>query len=454
MPLPFGRSEPLFDRVEPRFTRDNDPVQDDRLFGDWSVPSATGLEINQQTAMSVAAVMACVSMLSEDFAKLTPSLYRKNPDGGRTAIDAEAHPVAQLLEAPNDWQTWYEFGQQMSAAFELRGNAYAVIVRDGRGRPVMLVPVNPDMVGLWESPDGSLFYYVTRTGMHMMAVLRGEPLLIPAADMLHVKGLSSNGLLGLSRISLNREAVALALGYEQQAARWMGQGGKPSGVLQTEQRLTTEAAKRMAQDWRDATQGILKTGRIAVLEQGLKFQALSLSANDLQFIASRTFQLQEIARMFRIPQHMIGELSRSTNNNVTQQSQEYVNFTISSKTTMWRQVWSKVFGLSAQKLFIGFDMMVLLEGDLITRFQANRLALSGWSSVNEVRLAEGKNPSPTPAADKIFRPTNMAPLDSDVFTAVALPGEGDPGIGSENGGENPGGGRPSPTVLNPDQEPS
>lgn len=444
-------------RVEPSFgvARAADDA-DAMLFGDvgWSVPSHTGIRIDQQTAMSCAAVMACVRMVSADFAKLTPFLRKARAEGmGWDRVPASAHPVAVLLHQPNDWQTWFEFASQMQAAKMLRGNAYAVIVRDGRGRPVYLVPLNPDRVALWQSPAGGLFYMVTRAGLHELAVLRGQPFLIPAEDMLHVKELSGDGLVGLSPIALAREAIGLALGMEQQEARWMGAAAQPSGILTTDQKLTDAAAKRMADDWRGMKAGILNTGKIAVFEQGLKFQPLSLNAADLQFIASRTFQLQEIARIFRVPLHMIGEMTRVTGGSLTQMAQEYVNYTLSSEVTSHSQAWGRVFQLWKDDIGLSFDFKVLLEGDIITRYQANRLSLQGWKSVNEVRLGEGDNPVDEPRANEIFRPVNMAPVGSDVFSASAVAGN-EAGLGSDMGGENPGAGAPSPDVINPDQEPS
>lgn len=457
MPVPFLKRLRLAARVLTRSS--SNTLDPDWLLGaGWSVPTLTGVHIDQQTAMSCAAVMACVTIKSEDLAKLTPSLFKLRTDtrGGRDVVAYEQHPVAKLLEEPNDYQTWFEFASMMQAAKELRGNAYAAIVRNGRGDPVYLVPLNPDWVSLWQSPDGSLFYMVTRVGLHMMAMLKNQPLLIPARDILHIKGLSSNGLLGMSRISVCREALGLSLAQEKQAAMWMGSGAKPSGVLQTDAKLTPDAAKRMAQDWMDVHAGILNSGKIAVLEQGLKWTQLQMTAQDIEFIASRKFQLEEIARIFRVPLYMIGEMSRSTGSTLTQLSQEYVNYTISSELVPWAQRWRKTFDLRKDGMIIDFDMSVLLKGDMVSRYGANRLALQGWKTVNEIRVAEGDNPVDDPTADQIFRPANMAPLDSDIFNAQALPGEGEPGskdIGSENGGENIGAGKPAKKKPNADQKP-
>jgi HK97 family phage portal protein len=293
------------------FKRTSDSTQDEMLWntGLFNSESNAGVNVNQQTALNSTAVMACVTMLAEDFAKLTPGIYRINPaTGAREAADD--HPLYQLLFSPNDWQNWFEFAEMLQISILLRGNGYAVIVRDRRNDPIKLIPVNADWVALWEAPTGELFYRVTSNGLHMMAEMRHEPFLIPAEDVFHVRGFSANGLLGASRIMLGKEAIGLSLGQEQQASRWMANRAHLSGVLSTEQKLTKDAATRMAQDWKDAKGGLQNAGKIAVLEQGLKYIPIAMTANDLQIIAQRTFQLQEVARLFRVPLHMLGDLSR------------------------------------------------------------------------------------------------------------------------------------------------
>ncbi len=312
-----------------RATRSTDTTADALLWGDqlWSVPSTAGVEINQQTALGAVCVMACVMMLTEDVAKLPVSLYRLRSDSSREQVTD--HPLALLLEEPNEWQDWLEFAEMVQVGLVLRGNGYAVIIRDWRGRPVKLVPINPDRVALWEAPTGELFYRVTPFGLHEMAELRDMPFLIPAADMFHLRGLSVNGLMGASRIAVARDAIGLTLAQERQAAQWIGAGSKPSGVLSTDQKLDGPTIERLKGRWKELNAGLQNAGKAAIFEAGLKWTPLSLSAQEMEFIAARQFQVQEIARMFRIPPHMIGELSRSTNNNIVQQAQEYVNYTVS-----------------------------------------------------------------------------------------------------------------------------
>lgn len=421
---------------------------DDAWFIGWGVQSATGVRIDQATAMACAAVMCCVSILAEDIAKLTPKLWRRKRGGGRK--EATDHYLAPFLKRPNSWQTWMEFCCMLMVGLLLRGNGYAVIVRDRAGRPLYFVPVNPDQVALWEAPDGSLFYMVTRAGLHQLALLSSEPLMIPARNIFHLRGLSANGLLGLSKISMNREAIGLALAQEQQAARWIGNGAKPAGILTTDQKLTDEVAQRAKQRWVDANATLANVGKTAVLEMGLKWQPLSLTSQDVEFIASRQFQLQEIARMWRIPPHMIGELSRSTNNNVAQQSQDYFNSTLSTYTQIWKTRLEFTFDLDEDGVFLEFDRSILLEGDIAARYAVYRLGLQGVISTNEARAMEGLDPAKegdnVAAGDQVYRPINMVPLGTDVALGADLPG-----LGSESGGDNPGAGAPNVAAPDPDQ---
>lgn len=379
----------------------------DRFFRDeWSQPSLTGININQTTALRASAVMACVTMIAEDVAKLSWGIFKRNNDKSRA--EAQDHFLYTLLEEPNEWQNGLEFREQMQLGLIMRGNAYAPIVRNARGKPIKLIPVNPDWVSLWQSPDGSLFYRVTRTDLHMQAQLAPLPLLIPFEDMFHIRGFSLNGLVGLSRISLAREAIGLSLAQEQQSARWMGNGARPSGILTTDGKLGEAAAKRMQQDWLNMHSGLQNSGKTAVFEQGLKWQAMSLSASDMEFIESRRFQVTDVARIFRVPPHMIGDLTKSTNNNITQQSQEYVNYTLSGYTRRWQAKYSSTFGLRAGNYFVECDFSELTRADIVARYNAYRTGImSMFITPDEARIDDGRAPMGGKAAE-LQVPTNMA----------------------------------------------
>lgn len=416
-----------------------------------SVPSATGIQVSQQTALQVTTVMACTSVLAEDTSKMTPGIFRLMekegyPNGKRVRVlptdPGIGGRVAALFRKPNDWMTWPEFVQTMMIGIVLRGNGFAVIVRDRNGYPLMLVPINPDRVALYEAPGGQLFWMVSRAGYHEMQVLAKTPLLVPYEDMLHIKGLSANGLRGMSRIAVNREAVALALAQEQQYARLMANGARPAGVLSTEQKLTPEAAIKLRNDWETVNGSLINSGKTAVLEHGLKWEQITLSAVDLQFLQLRGFQVQEICRMFRVPPHMVGDLSRSTNNNIVQQSQDYRNNTLMTYSLLWEERFAFTFDLDEAGMICELDPAALLRADITTRYNAHRIGiLTGFKKPNEARVEEGYEADPE--GNTLLQPTNMAPMGT-------LPADtnGGGGQGSDQTGQAPAGaGHPTEDVT-------
>lgn len=435
----------LFDRIArgmgARIARTNDTTTDALNWADWgwSTPTAAGVMVNQASAMQVSAVFACVSILSYDLAKLGASIFRGARRGKRQkATDHELYP---LLRQPAPWLTWFEFCGMLQTSVLLRGNGYAVILRNARGKPTMLVPINPDRVALWEAQDGELFYMVTRSGLHEMAILREEPLLIHSDDIFHLKALTMNGLLGLSPIGMARESIGLAIAQEQLASRWAGNSAKPSGILTTDQKLSPEAGKRLAEDWKTLNSGLFNAGKTAILEQGLKWQALSMTMQDMEFIASRQFQLAEIARIYRVPLHMLAVPERATGNTITQQAQEYLNYSLSTWIEMWEQRIPFTFGLNTDEMFVEFDVDRLLRADIATRFAAHRVALggTGWMTINEVRSDEGQED--VEGGDTVFRPVNTVAADQELNQPIG--GQNPPAVGSDQTGEGgEGGGRP------------
>jgi HK97 family phage portal protein len=426
-----------------KIARTSDTTTDALNWADWgwSTPTAAGIMVNQASAMQVSSVYACVSYIASDLAKMGAMIFRGERKGKRQR--ATDHPLYPLLRAPAPWLTWFEFCGMLQTSVLLRGNGYAVILRDYRGKPTMLVPINPDRVALWEAANGELFYMVTRSGLHEMAVLRWEPLLIPAEDIFHLKALTMNGLLGLSPISLARESIGLAIAQEQLASRWAANSAKPSGILTTEQKLTPEAAKRVADDWKTLNSGLMNAGKTAILEQGLKWEKISMTLQDMEFIASREFQLAEIARIYRMPLHMLDVVIRTAGNSITQLAQEYLNYTLSTWIEMWEQRTQFTFDLDVDELFIEFDVDRLLRADIATRFAANRVALggTGWRTINEVRADEGQDK--VEGGDEVFRPVNTTPLilDPDDHLNPNAPNPSAPGSDQTGeGGE--GGGRP------------
>jgi HK97 family phage portal protein len=403
-------------------------------FGPTSV-SAGGIAVTQLTALQVSAVQACVSIRAEDVAKLPAHVYRAKPDGGRTIV--ADHPLERLLQRPNSYQSRFEFMEQMQVSILLRGNAYAVILRDGRGRPTDLIPINPDRVWIYEAPNGQVFYQVARRGMHETAVLASEPLMIPSEDVFHLRWMAlDSSLYGASRIMLGREAIGLALSQQELAGRLSANSTNLGGVLTTDQKLTAEAATRLQKSWKERKQGLANAGDTAVLEQGLKWQPLGMSARDAEMIASRNFQVPEIARLYRMPLHKIGAMDQIRGEALDQLDQDYMNSVVSSDLGRWEAKLSQVFDLAEEGVFVEFDVSGLLRASQSLRFAAYRVAILGmFMTPNQARRAEGW--PDIEGGDTLYQPTNVAPLGftpagaetgpgSDVTGAPAAGGTGDP----------------------------
>jgi HK97 family phage portal protein len=409
-----GSKEHATTRVEPSVTERSSETfstTDADSWPDvWRGRSGTGLMIGQLSSLNSPAVMAATTMLAEDVAKLPWAPMRTADDGSKSI--AKDHFLYDLLDEPNDYMNGLEMREMMQVGLILRGNAYALMETNGRGLPVKLHPWNPDRMIPWIGSDGAIFYRPTAFDLHEISILERFPALIPAENMLHIRGFSLNGLLGASRIALAREAIALGLAQEKQAVQWMGNGAKPSGMLTTDQKLDPAAAKRLGEDFKQHAAGLSNSGKILVGEQGLKFLPFDMTAADIEFIASRQFQLQEVARIFRIPPHMIGELSRSTNNNIAQQAQEYINYTLTGYTNRWRAKLSSHFGLKRQNISIEFDFSDLTQADMLTRMNIWRTAIMSMvAKPDEARASFGWKPEGG-QADKLQYPQNMASAGS------------------------------------------
>lgn len=409
-----------------------------REFG--GLESATGLSITQSSAMNVSTMYACVSVRSKDVARCAPRLLRK--EGARSQTPVEDHPVAQLFEKPNALQTWYEFAVQMQMAFLLKQNAYAAIIRDVRGKPLSLWPINPEGAQLYEGPGGELFYNVPRWGLFQTYQLRGLPVMIPAEDMFHLRGLSFNSLQGIPTIGVARDALGVALGLEQQAARFMNNGARPSGVLQTDKKLSKDTSDRLRSQWESMRSGIANAGKTAILEEGLTWNAMQLSSVDLEFIAQRRLSVEEIARFMGVPLHKLAVAGEVGKLRLDQADQSYVNTTIMPDLDMWEQKFDQIFDLGSEGLRTDFDERRLLRAEEATRFTNYRTAVtSGLMTPNECRALEGL--SPMAGGDKLMFPVNVAALGSDLSggadDVAGRPADGttpEPGTGSE---PNPGG---------------
>jgi len=375
--------------------------------------SSSGVTVNPVTAMNCAAVLAAVNVLSQDIAKLPLLIYRRLPGGGREV--ATDHPLYPLLaRKPNPWQSRFTFREQGQAHLLLRGNAYLLKVWNARGKISALIPLHPERVAIWVGM-GEPFYEVARTvGAIESHYLQGLPARLNQEHVLHVPGLSLDGVTGVSAIHYARETIGLALATEQYGAKLFGQGARPSGTLTHPGKLSPEGAARLRESWSSAYSGVANAGKVAVLEEGMKFEALALSNEDAQFLGSRQFSIVEIARIFRLPPHKLMDLGRATWSNIEQMSMEYVNDSLMP----WLERWEAALedGLLQENerdtYFIEHDISRLLRGDSVSRSNyIKSLFYTGGLTVNEVRDIEGRNP--IEGGERRYIPVNMAPLDDD-----------------------------------------
>jgi len=421
---------------------DSGAVGSDIAWGNnWGL-SASGVSVTSMSAMQHTAVMACVSVLSEDVAKLPVGVFRRTKGGGK--VVATDHELHRLLLRPNAWQTRMEWLEMMQASLVLRRNAYSVILRDDRGIAVGLVPIHPDRVTLYEAPGGEVFYFVARSGLHEMAVLKEQPLRIPAEDVLHVRALSLwSSLLGSSRIGMMQDAIGLGIAQDTHAGRFAAQGTRPSGVLKTAGTLSKEAMERISSDWKRANGGSRNAGGTVILEQGLEWQSMGMTMQDAEFLASRRYSIEDIARGFRVPPHKIGVPNSAPGSSIVQQDQQYINEVISTYCDRWKQKLEWQFGIDGVDTFVEFDYSHFLKADIQTLTNALRAGVLGMIyTPNDARRAMGL--PDVDGGDVLYQPTNMAPLGwlpperdtgapgSDATGVPAPGGDGDPSAAPTN----------------------
>jgi HK97 family phage portal protein len=408
----------------------------------WGMASAAGISVSAASALQYTAVMTCVMILAEDLAKLPPAVFQDLGNGGRRELDS--HYLTRLFEKPNDWQSRFEFMEMMQASLVLRSIAHAVIIRNGRGVPEQLIPIHPDRVSLYEAPNGDYFWFVTRSGLHQIATLRGMPAMIASDDMLTIRWLSTwHSLLGSSRVGLMKDAIGLGIVQEQQAARLAGSGARPGGVLQTDRRLSKEVADRVATSWDQSHGGWRNAGKTAILEEGLKWQQLGMTMVDAEFMESRSFQLEDIARGFRIPRFKLGLTDEKVD--VTQMQQMYLNDVLSTWCQRWVPKLEELGRLDGRKQFVRFDYSKFLEADIQTRLTAMRTGVVGMIyTPNEARRGEGL--PDVEGGDTLYQPVNVAPIG---FTPQSAGGAGP---GSDMTGEPAKGGKGDPAAV-PDETP-
>lgn len=357
----------------------------------------SGRRVSPQLAMQLTAVFSCVRVLAESVGMLPCSLYEQLDRGNRRAVRERLNKL--LSTKPNNYMTPQEFWELLIACLCLRGNFYAYKVK-ALGEVVELLPLEPSSVtpklnSKWE-PE----YQVTFPD--------GKRDTLTQDDIWHVRIFTLDGLTGLSPIAYAKQAVGLGLATEEHGSRLFGNGAVTSGVLQTDQYLKDDAYERLKTDFENRHQGLANAHKPMILEMGLKWQQISMTSEDAQFLETRKFQLEEICRIFRVPLHMIQNTDRATFNNIENLGIGFINYSLVPYLTRIEQrINVGLVKPSKQGVFYAkFNTGALLRGDMKSRFDAYATGINwGIYSPNECRELEELNPRD--GGDVWLTPMNM-----------------------------------------------
>ena len=392
------------------------------LFG----PTAAGKVVNERTAMQTTAVYACVRILAESIAGLPLHVYAYKGQGKERM---PAHPLYFLLhDAPNPEMTSFVFRETLMTHLLLWGNAYAQILRDGMGRVIGLYPLLPDRMDVdRDSKTGELYYLYTRSTEENPNFKAAGQIRLRREDVLHIPGLGFDGLVGYSPIAMAKTAIGIAIATEEYGATFFQNGARPAGVL--EHPGVVKDPEKLRESWHSVYGGTKNVGKIALLEEGVKYQQIAIPPEEAQFLQTRKFQIDEIARLYRVPPHMVGDLEKSSFSNIEQQSLEFVKYTLNPWVVRWEQALQKALLSNRERkdYFIRFNVDGLLRGDYKSRMEGYAIGRqNGWLSANDIRSLEDMNPiNADEGGDLYLINGNMTKLeDAGLFAGRPQKGEG------------------------------
>lgn len=373
--------------------------------------SSASKNVNERSAMQMTAVYSCVRILAEAVASLPLHLYRYKEDGGKErAIDNNLYHL--LHDEPNKEMSSFIFRETLMTHLLLWGNAYAQIIRNGKGEVVALYPLMPNKMQVDRDENGELCYIYTRSSDEAKT-MEGVTVYLTPRDVLHIPGLGFDGLVGYSPIAMAKNAIGLAIATEEYGAKFFANGAAPSGVL--EHPGTIKDPSRLRENWNSTFGGSANSGKVAVLEEGMKYTPISISPEQAQFLETRKFQIDEIARIFRVPPHMVGDLEKSSFSNIEQQSLEFVKYTLDPWVIRWEQSLSRALlnEDEKRKYFFKFNLEGLLRGDYESRMSGYAVARqNGWMSANDIRELENMDKiSAEDGGDLYLINGNMLPLN-------------------------------------------
>lgn len=387
--------------------------------------TTSGKPVNERTAMQTTAVYACVRILAEAVASLPLHVYEYQDDGGKKLV--HDHPLYYLLhDEPNPEMTSFVFRETLMSHLLIWGNAYAQIIRDGAGRVLGLYPLLPDKMEVQRDDRGNIYYVYSRNSDENPMFKEYGNIKLKAEDVLHIPGLGFDGLIGYSPIAMAKNAVGMTLACEEYGASFFANGANPGGVL--EHPGVLKDPSKVRESWNSVYRGVNNAHKIAVLEEGMKYQQIGIPPEEAQFLETRKFQINEIARLYRIPPHMVGDLDKSSFSNIEQQSLEFVKYTLDPWVIRWEQSLQRSLLLPGEKgkYFIKLNVDGLLRGDYQSRMNGYAVGRqNGWFSANDIREMENMNHIPDEEGGNLY-------LVNGAMTKLADAGAF---AGADNGGQ-------------------
>jgi len=338
-----------------------------------------GVAVNSKSAEGISAVYAAVAAISESVASLPLDIYRRTEDGREKA---RTHPLFKLLHSePNEQQTALEFREMLQRHVLLRGNAYAEIKWNAAGRIDSLKALHPDSVNVLITLDDKLVYEVTDR--------HGKRRRLLASEVLHLRYHSDDGLMGRTPIEVCRDTVGLALAERTHGERMFAQGTKLSGVIQTQPATTKEQAAQIRDSWAAGQSGVSNHGKTAVLPAGAEFKTVSMTLEDAEWIEARRMSVEEVARLFRVPPVLIGDLREANYSNAVELGRYFVTHTLRRHLVMWEQAINRALINDPVTYYAEHNVEGLLRGDSLKRSQFYERGISdGWMLRSEVRRLE------------------------------------------------------------------
>lgn len=334
--------------------------------------------VNPNTALTFSTVFACVRVIAESIATLPLFVYKRD---GNNKIKAINHPLYSLLhDAPNNECTSVSFIESLITQILLVGNGFVEIVRDNFNIVKELHLIDSNKIRIFRDTNNTILFEYNSDGVLIT---------LSKSQVMHIAGLGWNGIIGLSPISMMRKQITTGLHQDNFALDFFSNGVKKVPIISHPSRLNQEAKKNLKESFREAWEK-----GIVVLEEGMKIDPITMNLSDAQFLESRRFSVEEICRIFRVPPHLIGDLSRSTNNNIEHQSIEFVTHTIRPWCVRIEKALNSYLlnHLEKKKYYIEFNLDGLLRGDTLTRQQANQIKLNnGVLTRNEWRRQENLN---------------------------------------------------------------